>query len=412
VKENILLKDIFETIGAGVFIADLKGALIEVNKNLADALGYKTNELTGKHLLDIAPHHISEFSPEYPTPMINKILTEGAVKNNEIKYVKKDGSFLFAEMNINILKDADGNITNYIGIVHDISERKVWEQKIKEKEDFLRKIIHADPNLIFVKHRNGKYVEVSEAVAKLFRTSPDRVVGKTDLELAKTRKLSIHEAARLKADDMDVLDSGKQKFIEEESITQADGKIKWFQTTKVPLVLNNKADYLLGVAVDITLRKKTIDLLKEKEKELEVKNKNLEELNAALKIVLQQKDKDRIELEKKVLNNMKNLIEPYLNKLKNLSHDNSQKNFIEIIETNLKEVVSSFSNKLSSEYISLTASELQVADFIKKDFSSKEIAEQLNMAMETVASHRKHIRKKLSITNKKTNLSSFLKSLQ
>ena len=109
---------------------------------------------------------------------------------------------------------------------------------------------------------------------------------------------------------------------------------------------------------------------------------------------------------------MKNLIEPYLNKLKNLSHDNSQKNFIEIIETNLKEVVSSFSNKLSSEYISLTASELQVADFIIKDFSSKEIAEQLNMAMETVASHRKHIRKKLGITNKKTNLSSFLKSLR
>ena len=153
-------------------------------------------------------------------------------------------------------------------------------------------------------------------------------------------------------------------------------------------------------------------MLKEKEEELEVKNKNLEELNAALKIVLQQKDKDRIELEKKVLNNMKNLIEPYLNKLKNLSHDNSQKNFIEIIETNLKEVVSSFSNKLSSEYISLTASELQVADFIIKDFSSKEIAEQLNMAMETVASHRKHIRKKLGITNKKTNLSSFLKSLR
>ena len=64
-KENILLKDIFETIGAGVFIVDLKGALIEVNKNLADMLGYKINELTGKRLLDLAPHHVSEFFPEY-----------------------------------------------------------------------------------------------------------------------------------------------------------------------------------------------------------------------------------------------------------------------------------------------------------------------------------------------------------
>jgi len=68
--------------------------------------------------------------------------------------------------------------------------------------------------------------------------------------------------------------------------------------------------------------------------------------------------------------------------------------------------------KLSSAYIGLTLSEIQVADLIKKDFSNKEIAEQLNMALETVSSHRKHIRKKLDITNKKTNLCSFLKSLQ
>jgi len=168
---------------------------------------------------------------------------------------------------------------------------------------------------------------------------------------------------------------------------------------------------LLGVAVDITYRKQIIDLLKEKESELEIKNKHLEELNAALKIVLQQKDVDRIDLEKKVLSNMKTLVEPYLDKLKNLSHDISHKNFIEIIDANLKEVISSFSMKLSSEYIGLTSSEIQVADLIKKDFSNKEIAEQLNMALETVSSHRKHIRKKLDITNKKTNLSSFLKSL-
>jgi len=152
-------------------------------------------------------------------------------------------------------------------------------------------------------------------------------------------------------------------------------------------------------------------LLKKKEDELEIKNKNLEELNAALKIVLKQRENDRVELETKVLNNMKNMVEPYLNKLKNFSHNSSQKNFIEIIEINLKEIVSSFSMKLSSGHINLTPSELQVADFIKKGFSSKEMAEQLNMATETVSSHRKHIRKKLGITNKKTNLSSFLKSI-
>jgi len=138
------------------------------------------------------------------------------------------------------------------------------------------------------------------------------------LTAEKTRRLSIEEAGQLRADDMEVLDTGEQKFIEEESITQPDGTIKWYQTTKVPLILNNSKDYLLGVAVDITHRKQTTDLLKEKESELEIKNKNLEELNAALKIVLQQKDADTRDLEKKVLSNIKTLVEPYLKKLENL----------------------------------------------------------------------------------------------
>ena len=411
-EEKKLLNDMLETVGDGVFVVNLEGYFLNINKSFADMLGYRKNELIGKHLLDISSHNISGFSYEYATPMINKLLAEGSVKNQEIKYIKKDGSVFFAEVNINSWKDAGGNITKHIASVHDITERNVWEQAIKEKDELLQKIIHTDPNLMFVKHRNGKYVEVSESLAQLFGTSSEDVVGKTDLELAETRRLSTYEAEKVRADDREVLDTGKQKFIEEESITQPDGKINWYQTTKVPLVLNNKADYVLGVAVDITLRKQTIDLLKEKEDELEIKNKNLEELNAALKIVLQQKDADRIDLEKKVLSNMKTLVEPYLNKLKNLSPNASQKNFIDIIETNLKEVVSTFSMKLSSGYINLTSYEIQVADLIKKDFSNKEIAEQLNMAVETVSSHRKHIRKKLDITNKKTNLSSFLKTLQ
>jgi DNA-binding CsgD family transcriptional regulator len=131
-----------------------------------------------------------------------------------------------------------------------------------------------------------------------------------------------------------------------------------------------------------------------------------------LKIVLQQKENGRVEFENKVLNSLKILVEPYLDKLKISSKNTSQKNFIEIIETNLKEITTLFSVELSSGYINLTKSELQVADLIKKDFSNKEIAEQLNMAVETVSSHRKHIRKKLEITNKKTNLGSLLKSLQ
>jgi len=411
-EEQRLLNDIFEIIADGIFVVNAEGRLLRINNNFADMLGYKKDELIGKHLLELSPHNYAEFSSVYSAPMLSKLLCEGLVENNQVEFTKKDGSFFAAEVNISGWEDANGNLTRYIGSVRDISERKVWENNLKEKDELLQNIIHADPNLIFVKHRNGNYIEVSESLVQLFGASLDYVIGKTDFELAEKNRLSTEEAENIRADDLEVLDTGKKKFIEEESITQPDGTIKWYQTTKVPLFLNNSWDYLLGVSVDITHRKQITDLLKDKENELESKNRNLEELNAALKVVLRQKDADRIDLEKKVLSNMKTLVEPYLNKLKNLSHDTRYKNLIEIIEANLKEVISSFSMKLSSQYIGLTSSEIQVADLIKKDFSNKEIAEKLNIALETVSSHRKHIRKKLDITNKKTNLNSFLKSLQ
>ena len=152
-KENIASKDVFETIGDGIFIADLKGNLIEVNKSLIEMFGFRRNELLGKHIMDISNFDVPAFSDEYKTPLTLKLETEGYVKGYETQYTRKDGSVFFAELTVKSLLDSRGNIIHYLAVVRDISERKVWEQKVKEKETFLRKIIHADPNLIFVKDR-------------------------------------------------------------------------------------------------------------------------------------------------------------------------------------------------------------------------------------------------------------------
>jgi DNA-binding CsgD family transcriptional regulator len=162
---------------------------------------------------------------------------------------------------------------------------------------------------------------------------------------------------------------------------------------------------------DITERKKTEEALRERERELEIKTHNLEEANIALKVLLKRRDEDKTELEDKILLNIKELVVPYLEKLKMSRLDEQQKTHVSILESNLNNISSSFSHRLSSKYINFTPSEIQIANLLRQGKTNKEIGELLNSSERTVAFHRENIRRKLGLKNKKTNLKSYLLSL-
>jgi DNA-binding CsgD family transcriptional regulator len=126
--------------------------------------------------------------------------------------------------------------------------------------------------------------------------------------------------------------------------------------------------------------------------------------------LLRQRDEDKAELEEKVLANVKNLMLPYLEKLKNTSLDSNQRVYVSILESNLNEIILPFSRKLSSNYLGLTPTEIRVANLIKDERTTKEIAEIMNLSGKTVETHRTRIRKKLGIKHKKVNLRSYLSS--
>ena len=152
--------------------------------------------------------------------------------------------------------------------------------------------------------------------------------------------------------------------------------------------------------------------LKEKETELGAKSKNLEEVNTALRVLLKRREEDKGELEEKVMSNVKDLVLPYLEKLKKTSLDSNQKSCVDILESNLKEIVSPFSRKLSSKYLGLTPAEVRVADLVKEGKTTKEIAEFMNVSSKTIEAHRDNIRKKMGIKHKKANLRTYLSSIE
>jgi DNA-binding CsgD family transcriptional regulator len=162
---------------------------------------------------------------------------------------------------------------------------------------------------------------------------------------------------------------------------------------------------------NITALKLADEALKTREQELNLKTRHLEEVNTALKVLLQQRDKDRAELESKVLNNINVMISPYVAKLKNKKLKSSEKALIDIIDTNLQDIVSPLLQRLVNAKIILTPQEIQVAAFVKDGKTSKEIADILFVSETTVSFHRKNLRKKLGLGNTRKNLRAHLLSL-
>ena len=127
-----------------------------------------------------------------------------------------------------------------------------------------------------------------------------------------------------------------------------------------------------------------------------------------MRVILKAREDDKDELESKVLANMKKLVLPYLEKLDNSGLDNSQQACLSALQANLEDLVSPFSQQLSSPLLNLTPREIQVANLIKEGRTNKEIAQFFNVALRTVEFHRENIRKKIGLVNKKANLRSQL----
>jgi DNA-binding CsgD family transcriptional regulator len=162
---------------------------------------------------------------------------------------------------------------------------------------------------------------------------------------------------------------------------------------------------------EITALKSAEESLKENTELLARQKKDLEETNIALKVLLKQRESDRVDLEQKVLFNIKELVFPYMEKLKNSQLNKNQKAILDIIENHLNDIVSPFLKRLSALTNILTSQELQIATLVKDGKSSKEISAMLNISLSTINFHRKNLRIKFGLNNKKANLRSYLLSL-
>jgi PAS domain S-box-containing protein len=285
-----------------------------------------------------------------------------------------------------------------LGSAMDITQQKMTEKKLMESENLYR--------TIFETTGTATVIIEDDKTLSLINAEFEKLTGhrKEDWEGKRTWVDLIDERDRNRLEEYHLLrrihpNAAPRNY--EFHLIDSKGNIKNMLSTNSLIPGTNK--HVCSV-MDITE-------LTEKGNELRVKSRNLEDLNTTLRVMLKQRAEDREELEQTLLANVKKLIMPNLEKLCKGGSEQSRQIYHDLIASNLEEIFSPFSGKLSSRFRNLTTTEVQVAQLIKDGKNSKEIASVMSVSSSAVDVYRYRMRRKLGINKKKVNLRSYLLSL-
>ncbi len=153
-------------------------------------------------------------------------------------------------------------------------------------------------------------------------------------------------------------------------------------------------------------------VIKNMEKKLNVRTKELEELNGGLKVLLKYSNQEKEIIEQSVLTNIKSRLLPLIKKFESSGLTHEQKEILNSLETSIVEITTPFLKNVFSTYNQLTIRELEIISLLKGGKTNREISDFLFITIDTVAFHRKNIRKKLGLVKRSDNLISFLQKIQ
>ncbi len=256
-KSESIQRKIVSNIGDVIVIIDQNGINRYKSPNIETLFGWKPEDLIGKSTWNVVHPDDLDSSQK----IVAKIaLTPNAAETTEIRYRRKDGGYVWIEITIvNLLTDPD--IQGFLGNYHDITERRLAQARIREKDLEFKKLSSNLPDLIFqfTKKPDGTYYVpiASEGIKNIFGCTPEDVVNDfTPIG----RVIHPDDVERVIAD---IEYSAKHlTFFTCEFRVLIPGKpIKWIYSKSTPEKLPDGSVTWYGFNADITERKRVEDSL-------------------------------------------------------------------------------------------------------------------------------------------------------
>jgi PAS domain S-box-containing protein len=290
IRENLI-----ENSLDGVVAVDCEGCITKVNQAFLSLLGYEKCDVEGKHISEFAIKEVGEYELisggtieiygkyfDDQKTMIDGLLEKGSIKDQKSYFIRKDGKVVVCEQNKAALFDGEGKVTGAIGMLRDITESTRAEGELSRIRDHLDNIIESSLDCIVVSDNGGNVVRVNSAFLSRFGYTNEEVIGKHVMEFAPAEegeyRSSTGETIII---DKTLLDKAKSEIYDrlfengkisnwETYYIHKDGSVVPVEQNIVYLFdKNGGVTGSLGVARDVTERKKAEEALKQSEEYLD-----------------------------------------------------------------------------------------------------------------------------------------------
>jgi two-component system, sensor histidine kinase and response regulator len=249
-RENGLLRRFsvaVEQSPACIVVTDRQGCIEYVNPRFLELTGYGMTEALGQNprILKSGTTSAVEYQELWAT------INSGRTWHGEFCNRKKNGELYWEAAAISPIVDAQGNITHFVAVKQDITERKRAEDELRSATAFLDRVINAIADPVFVKDERRRFVLVNDAFCAI-DGRPREVILLDDGDAS----LPEEQAAVFREMDLRVLDTGEESVSEEFLSTRSSGEVHAIVTRKARYVDPAGKRFIVGVIRDMTESKR------------------------------------------------------------------------------------------------------------------------------------------------------------
>ncbi len=246
---------VVEEMNDGMIVLDARNRIADINPAAQRMIGLSGPQAIGRMATEVfsAWSHLTERFGNVMEAQDEIMLGEGEARR-------------WYELRLAPLKDQRQRIAGRVITLRNITERKQVEDSLLQERGLLRTVIDNVPDQIFARDTACRFILCNQSDARAMGViDPEMLLGKTDFDFYPPDL-----AAQYQADDLAVMHSGQPIFNREERAGEVDGQPRWVITTKVPLHdRQGQVVGLVGIARDITERKRAEEELRKSKEELE-----------------------------------------------------------------------------------------------------------------------------------------------